>query len=407
MRILITNTGPWGTGSFTVAEALTKAFISRGHDVAFFFPDSGIPSEMKEIYYSRPEVYNIWKFPQTIASFEFPSFPLIITDPHPRSEWKMTYKKLPSKMFHAFIEETEKRLHNLVNTFQPDVIECQHLWLMGYHVSKLNIPFFCTAHHSDQIGFLYDKRSRPYIAASIDKIQKIFSISDFVTQEILTLYHVDRKKIIPFHNGYDKEVFFRAPKEKKEVLKTLGLERLINKTLIAFAGKISKTKGVDILLKATLLMQREDIHLILLGGGRPQEFIAKHFPHGIDLERVHFVGHQSPRMVANIFNISKVGTLPSRSEGFGIACLEAMGCGLPMVVTKTGGLQEIGEVTLVPSEDPFALAQSIIEIVDLPEKEYQALSEKVEARARHFSWEKVADDRLKEYLQVIKVFEKK
>jgi glycosyltransferase involved in cell wall biosynthesis len=57
--------------------------------------------------------------------------------------------------------------------------------------------------------------------------------------------------------------------------------------------------------------------------------------------------------------------LSSRTEGFSIACIEAMGCGIPVIATRSGGPQEIleGEAgILVPTDDPEAIAQAIDDV---------------------------------------------
>ncbi len=401
MRILITNTGPWGTGSFTVADALVRQFRRLGHEVAFFFPDTGLASEIKSYYYEQPDVYHIWPFPAEIDGFKFPAFPLMIPDPHPRSNWEMTYKDLPEDMLQAFIKESQKRLEKTIEIFKPDVVECQHVWLMNHHLSKVNIPLFCTAHHSDQMGFIYDERIRPYVKESIEKVRKLFAVSYFVKEEVVDLYGIDENRVAVFKNGYDKKVFYSYKKDKKKVLDELGLDISPDKTFVSFAGKISKTKGIDILLQANLLMNRDDIHFLILGGGDYEKFIKTNFPEGIDTSRVHFIGHQSPRMVANVHNICKLSTLPSRSEGFGIACVEAMACGLPLVITREGGLKEIGEGFFVEKENPLELSEAITRIVDLPDDEYSALAQRMQSHAQTFSWETIALERLQYYEEAL------
>jgi len=63
MRILITNTGPWGTGSGTVADGIMKELKRRGHQVMAFFPDSGFKGSDNDKYYEDKESYRIVKFP--------------------------------------------------------------------------------------------------------------------------------------------------------------------------------------------------------------------------------------------------------------------------------------------------------------------------------------------------------
>lgn len=56
MKILFINTGPWGTGSFTLVKCLTKELMKLDHQVKIFFPDANVESIDKEEYYSNPEL---------------------------------------------------------------------------------------------------------------------------------------------------------------------------------------------------------------------------------------------------------------------------------------------------------------------------------------------------------------
>ena len=85
MRILFTNTGPWGTGSATVVDAISQEMMRQGHEVKIIFPDCHFESMDMDQYYGHPEVYHIWNFPIKRDGVELYTFPLIIPDPHPRS----------------------------------------------------------------------------------------------------------------------------------------------------------------------------------------------------------------------------------------------------------------------------------------------------------------------------------
>ena len=161
MRILITNTGPWGTGSFTVAKGLLDAFIELGHEVKLFFPDSEEPSPELEFYYSQPEIYEVWKLPIEKDGMRIDSFPLMITDPHPRNPAGNTYKDLSDKELQFYLDAFEERIVDVLEKFQPDVVECQHIWAYDHVIKELNYPYLATTHNSDQMGFRYDPRMRP------------------------------------------------------------------------------------------------------------------------------------------------------------------------------------------------------------------------------------------------------
>jgi len=74
MRILITNTGPWGTGSFNVVSAIVRELTNIGHEVKVVFPDADIDSADKQYYLDHPDIYEIWQFPRQQGDIKLTTF---------------------------------------------------------------------------------------------------------------------------------------------------------------------------------------------------------------------------------------------------------------------------------------------------------------------------------------------
>jgi glycosyltransferase involved in cell wall biosynthesis len=401
MRILITNTEPKDTGSFTVAKAVTKELLKLGHQVRLFYPDSSLPEDTIE-----PEVQKccyVWKFPFNENGFVYNSFPLMIPDPHFRSISSQTFKDLSDNELNFYFNKCDELLSYQITDFKPDIIECQHIWIFDHIVSKKNLPFIATAHHSDQMGFLYDLRMQKITKESVKKSAYIFAISDFVKNEVHELYGIEQSKIFVLTNGYDHSIFYPKKLDRKKILDEFDLKIPENAKIFSFVGKLSKTKGIDYLLKATNYLKNQNIHFILLGSGSIDQ-ILHHLPkNSYNLKNIHILGHQSPENVDKIHNIADFGILPSRSEGFGIACLEAMACGIPMLVTNIGGVKEyaIGKITKV--SDPKILANSILELVNISDEDYKCLSKKAIKAANKFSWHVAVKKRIEFYKKALKL----
>lgn len=403
MRILITNTGPWGTGSFTVTIALFHHLKALGHQVHLFFPDSNLPSKEQSYFSSHKEWFTIWQYPLTNEHIALQSFPLIIPDPHPRSTCNRTYKDLSDEELKFYFFELEKQLKKVIEIFQPDVIESQHIWTFEHVLSKFHIPYFCTAHHSDQMGFLYDDRMRNIILKSIHKLEKVFAISRFVKQEVQDLYHLPEEKVLYIPNGFDQKTFYPFKVNREEILKELNLTFDKDVILVSFAGKISKTKGIDILLKANKMIPKsKKIHFLILGAGNIDKLLGNEDLNAFCFHQMHFLGHQSAKRLAEIHNICDFSVLPSRSEGFGIACLEAMGCGLPIITTNSGGQTEYVVGKIIPKENPVALAEAVIQYANLSEKEKSKLQHRSIETAKKYSWESIAKQRIEHYMAALK-----
>ncbi|NGX55124.1 MAG: D-inositol-3-phosphate glycosyltransferase, partial [Chlamydiae bacterium] len=268
MKILITNTGPWGTGSFTVTQAISKELEALGHTVKIFFPDARLPSQDLDYFYSNQEKFIIWKFPLEKGGVRLEDFPLMIPDPNPRVKKARTFKELSQEELALYFGSAKEELTKVLNDFQPDIVECQHIWALNKAIEELNYPFICTAHHSDQMGFEYDHRMQKFALDGAHNASYIFAISEFVKNEVIRLYNVPPEKVVTLGNSYDKTVFRPQDVNKKAVLKQFNITIPDDATIISFAGKISKTKGIDILLEANkILCPAKKVHFLIFGAG--------------------------------------------------------------------------------------------------------------------------------------------
>lgn len=173
---------------------------------------------------------------------------------------------------------------------------------------------------------------------------------------------VSQRSVIP--NGVDTEVFH--PDRDRSLRAELGIAE--DTVLVGAIGNVRKPKAYDVLLRAAriLIDRSQRFHFVIAGdhanalGGRLAQLSRD-----LAIERhVSFLGlrHEVSRLLNNL----DVFALSSHTEGFSIACIEAMACGVPVVATRSGGPEEIleGEAgILVPTGDPESLAVGIERIV--------------------------------------------
>ena len=256
------------------------------------------------------------------------------------------------------------------------------------------------------MGFRYDERIRPYATRAAEAASFVFALTASNRAEIVELYGVPPEKVVTLGNGYDKEVFRPVEVDRAALLDRFGLDIPDTAPLVTFAGKLSKTKGVDTLYAANKLLQAEFAypdtapHLVLFGTGELDDVLDGD-PAAYSHEHVHLVGHQPYEVVRDFHNVARLSVMPSRTEGFGLAALEAMGCGLPLVVTEIGAADTFAVGEVVPPEAPEALAAAMLNLLRLPESEVEALRAEVLARAATFSWEAIARRRLDYYERTI------
>lgn len=402
MKILYTITGPWGTGAATVVDGVVQELLTLGHEVKVVFPDLGLPSPDADKYYGNPELYHIIKFPVAYQGVDFPTFPLIVSDPNPRNlknAW--TFKDMPEKEFTTYIDFLRFRLHKIIQEFQPDVIETEHVWLMGYVLNELGLTYILGAHNSDQMGFRYDSRMRPYATSCAQNASYIFSISDAVKTDCLDLYRVPEEKVIVIPNGFDNEIFRPRQLSKEKIFADHGLNADVSLPVVTFAGKMSKTKGVDVLLEANAILQKRLTYTLLLFGSGDITDVLGRPPTREEKLGTHFIGHVTQDVLAEFHNIAEFSVLPSQDEGFAMAALEAMGCGLPVVATDIPSLKNLIVGKTVPVEAPVALAEAMESMLNLTSEEKKSLKEKSYKKALGYSWKKNVEIRLDYYKTVI------
>lgn len=131
-------------------------------------------------------------------------------------------------------------------------------------------------------------------------------------------------------NPYDARVFRLMPEIARD------------KTIV-FVGRLVSDKGVDLLLQALKLLQRDGFSpdLMIVGSG-PEETSLRKLSADLGLDRqVIFVGQQSGNALAQTLNRHRVLAVPSRwAEPFGVVALEGIACGCVVVGSQDGGLKE-------------------------------------------------------------------
>jgi glycosyltransferase involved in cell wall biosynthesis len=157
---------------------------------------------------------------------------------------------------------------------------------------------------------------------------------------------------------------------------------------VLYAGRLSPEKGVFELLEAA-----QGLNLVVAGDGplRDRVPFARGFVQHAELQR--------------LYARAAVVVCPSRREGFGVACLEAMAHGRPVVATRVGGLLDLvldGETGIVvPPRDPAALRSALERLLADPDlRRRLGTAGRDRARAQ-FSWERVTDATLAAYAEAV------
>lgn len=157
-----------------------------------------------------------------------------------------------------------------------------------------------------------------------------FVIANSIGLRDLALESAPNQEIGIIPNGIDATIFH--PKEKDGiVLKVICVSRLIQR------------KGLEYLIRAMAVLKSENLVLELAGTGN-QEVYLRDLVKELDLgASVSFVGAIPHDKIHNFYQNGDIFILPSLNEGMSNTVLEAMACGLPIVMTQTGGADELLE----------------------------------------------------------------
>ena len=196
---------------------------------------------------------------------------------------------------------------------------------------------------------------------------------------------VEKDKLVTIYNGTDRSVFFRRP--QAEVRQELGWPQ--DEKVVLFVGNFLEVKNPMLLVESFGILARETatpLRLVMIGEGplrrQVQEKVA-----AIGLrEKCTFAGGLKSPAVAQFMNAADVLALTSRNEGLPNVVLEALACGLPVVSTRVGGIDEVirdagvGRLCAPDSADAFisTLREGLNEAFDRAA---------IAAYGEQFSWE--------------------
>ena len=299
-------------GSGVLATELGKALADKGHNIHF-------------ITYQQP--VRLTGFSANIFYHEVrvPTYPLFDYPPYETA--------LASTMVDVI------RNHNL------DLLHVHYAIphaAAAYMAKKIlqeegrDIPVITTLHGTDITLVGKDKTYAPVVAFSINQSDAITAVSDNLRQETFRTFRIE-KDIQVIHNFVDVERFTRKPIDAfRKVIAPNG-ERII-----LHASNFRKVKRVQDVIKVFQAVNQQKPSKLLLVGDGPERPGAEEMCREMGIcDDVRFVGKQQD--MEEIMAVADLFLLPSEYESFGLAALEAMAAGAPVVASNAGGLPEIIE----------------------------------------------------------------
>ena len=197
-----------------------------------------------------------------------------------------------------------------------------------------SIPVITTLHGTDITLVGKDKTYAPVVTFSINQSDAITAVSDNLRSETYANFKI-HKEISVIHNFVDIARFSKKPIEAfRKVIAPHG-ERVV-----LHASNFRKIKRIGDVIRIFAAIRKAMPAKLLLVGDGPERPMAEELCRQLELcDDVRMLGKQQD--MEDIFAVSDLFLLPSEYESFGLAALEAMAAGVPVVASDAGGLPEI------------------------------------------------------------------
>lgn len=309
MRIGIVCYPTFG-GSGVLATELGKALAQKGHQVHFITYQQPVrlTSFMPNIFYHEVHVH-------TYPLFDYPPYETALAS-------------------------------TLVDVIKNNQLDLLHVHYAIPHASaaymakqilkeeNIQIPVITTLHGTDITLVGRDKTFAPVVAFSINESDAITAVSNNLRDETFKIFTI-KKEIEVIYNFVDVERFKRKPIDAfKKVIAPNGEKILLH------ASNFRRVKRVQDVVKIFSEVKKEIPSKLLFVGDGPERPMAEDLARELGVfEEIRFVGRQE--QMEDILAIADLFLLTSEYESFGLAALEAMAAGVPVVSTNAGGLQEI------------------------------------------------------------------
>jgi glycosyltransferase involved in cell wall biosynthesis len=249
--------------------------------------------------------------------------------------------------------------------------------------------------------FLTKESARYYghIDQAVRWTDHIVAVSESTKRDTVQHLGVPEDKITVVYEAANP--IFR-PIDREEARAHVRDRHGVDAPFVLFVSTIEPRKNVPTLVRAMWQLQecyKEDVHLVLAGGKGWlfEDSFAAVEEYKLD-DRVHFLGRVSSEDLLYLYNAAEMLAHPAFYEGFGLPPLEAMACGLPVIVSNVSSLPEVvGDAgLLIDPHDVDELTVAMWRVLN-DDGLYREMRQKGLRQAAQFSWERAARETLDIY----------
>jgi len=298
---------------------------------------------------------------------------------------------------------------HFLRTFRPDL----------YHIPLNSVvwwmpcPYVLTIHDMSSLLFPTQPEFRHTMheqsfRRGAQRAARIIAVSHSTRRDVEAVLHIPPGRIRTIYGAPDP-AFTADQQDPDQYLQ--ALERYsIRRPFILYAGTIRPQKNVPRLVEAFAVLRSEfeshpqygDLRLVIIGDELSKYPSVRRAVIGTRVEQaVRFLGFVPLETLRVFYRAAAVFAFPSLYEGFGLAPLEAMACGTPVVASNVPPLVEaVGEAAeLVTPDNVFDIARGLRAVL-LNEDRRRRLSEAGREQAQRFHWEETARQTLEVYREI-------
>jgi N-acetyl-alpha-D-glucosaminyl L-malate synthase BshA len=366
-------------GSGVVATELGKALADNGHQVHFVTYNQPARLDLfsENLFYHEVSVSNY-------PLFDFPPYELALAS---RLVDVVRFEKLDILHVHYAIPHASA-------AFMAKQI------LMTYGIY---IPVVTTLHGTDITLVGKDRTFKPVVTFSINKSDGVTAVSEHLRNDTFSFFEIENDiRVIP--NFIDLNRFnLKAKDHFKKAIAPSG-EKIIVHT--SNFRKVKRTQ--DVVKIFAQIVKKIPAKLLMVGDGVERSY-CEQMCRDLDVwNDVRFLGKQDA--VEEILSVSDLFLMPSESESFGLAALEAMACKVPVISSNAGGLPELnidGETGFLRDVgDVDGMAEKAIYILE-DEERLKTFKENALARAKIFDLANILPVYENYYLEVLEKVKEK
>jgi N-acetyl-alpha-D-glucosaminyl L-malate synthase BshA len=343
-------------GSGVVATELGKALAKKGHEIHF-------------ITYSQPARLDFFSENLFYHEVRLANYPLFEYAPYEVA--------LTSKLVDVIKYEKLDLLHvhYAIPHASAALLAKQILAQQGVH-----IPVVTTLHGTDITLVGKDDTYKPVVQWSINQSDGVTSVSEDLKKETLSIFDITRPiAVIP--NFVDLARF--SFKNKEHFKKAIAPN---NERILIHISNFRKVKRVEDVVHVFDKVRKEiNAKLLFVGDGPERHNVEKLCRELKSCDDIRFLGKQDA--VDEILAVSDLFVMPSESESFGLAALEAMACRVPVISSNAGGIPEVnieGETGfLLKVGDTDGMAIKALKILR-DDKVLEGFKDRAYARAKIF-----------------------